>query len=382
MDKSLQALSLYLTEKCNLNCSYCYIKKDFESTLDFKDIKKAVDIFSDYCSSMEPPTITILGGEPLMVYPLLLETIDYLNKKFDNYVQILLFTNGTLLTSEKAAELISKKIKIIISIDGIKKVNDCFRKYYYSPKISTFDAIIKNLKSLDPKIRSQIGVNMVVGPKTVPFLTRNIKFFQKLGVSPIDFSLLCYGFWKESEITALKSEFVKFAKFYSGLFTEKIKGNLFKIDAFEGFIRKNYVCDQMENCHKIKFATDKNFYLCDAFFSIPAEERAKFKVGDLKRGIDIKKIHNYLMEANRGLSKYKCESYLWHKKHRRVCCPFSIYFYMKLQNKNLKEHLLHFYRLSDIYTAVLVCLGNALKNNKKFNEFYFKNDREFFSDNL
>ena len=43
----LQDLSLYLTEKCNLNCTYCYVKKDFESTLTFADTKKAIDIFED-----------------------------------------------------------------------------------------------------------------------------------------------------------------------------------------------------------------------------------------------------------------------------------------------------------------------------------------------
>lgn len=380
--KSLQDLSLYLTEKCNLNCSYCYIKKNFELTLSFPEVQKAVDIFYDHCSPLVPPTITILGGEPLLVYPLLLETSDYLNEKFGGKVQIILFTNGTLLTPKIAEELISKKVRIFVSLDGIKKVNDCYRKYYYSPEISTFDAVIKNLKALPVKIRGRIGVNMVVGPKTAPFLMRNIKFFQKLGLSPIDFSLLCYGFWKESEISAVKSQLAAFVKFYSGLFTGKTKGNSFRTDVLEQMVRKNNYWEQMGDCHRVKFAADKNFYFCDAFFSLPPEKRIAYKVGDLKNGINIKKINGYIAEAGAGLSKVKHPSRLWHAKHRRVYCPFSIYFYTKFSKQNLGEYLKSFYRMSDIYTAVFVSLGNILKNNKKFNNLYFKKNGDLFSDNL
>lgn len=380
--KSLQDLSLYLTEKCNLNCSYCYIKKNFELTLSFPEVQKAVDIFYDHCSSLVSPTITILGGEPLLVYSLLLKTIDYLNEKFNGKVQIILFTNGTLLTPKIAKELISKKVRIFVSLDGIKKVNDCYRKYYYSPEISTFDAVIKNLKILPAKIRDQIGVNMVVGPKTAPFLIRNIKFFQKLGLSPIDFSLLCYGFWKESEISAVKSQLAAFVKFYSGLFTGKTEKKLFRTDVLEQMVRKNNYWEQMGDCHRVKFAADKNFYFCDAFFSLPPGKRIKYKVGDLKNGINIKKINNYIAEAGAGLSKIKHQSRVWHSKHRRVYCPFSIYFYTKFNKQNLGEYLKSFYRMSDIYTAVFVSLGKILKNNKKFNNLYFKKNGDLFSDNL
>lgn len=372
INKSLQDLSLYLTEQCNLNCSYCYIQKNFQSTLNIDQIKKAVDIFFEYCSPLEPATITILGGEPLMVYPLLLETIDYVNKKFEDNVNIILFTNGTLLTPEKVDAIIAKKtVRIFVSLDGIKKVNDCYRKYFKSPEISTFDVVIKNLKKINPDIRKQIGVNMVVGPKTAPYLMKNIKFFQNLKLSPIDFSLLCYGKWEESEVDVLKKELKRFMRFYINLFKSDSTEHLFRMDTLETLVAKNNVWDQMGNCHRVKFAADGNFYFCDAFFSLPPKERTRYKVGDAENGIDLKKINGHIGEASVGLSKIKHKSYDSHREHKRVYCPFSIYFYTKFNKQNLGDYLDSFYRMSDIYTAVFVYLGNILKTNKKFTEFYF-----------
>lgn len=371
VNKSLQDLSLYLTEQCNLNCSYCYIEKNRELTLSIEEIKKAVDIFYEHCSLLSQPTITILGGEPLMTYPLLLEAIDYINKKFERNIDLILFTNGTLLTPERADELILKKVRIFVSLDGLKKVNDCYRKYFYSPEISTFDTVMRNFKAMSKKTRSEIGVNMVVGPKTAPLLLKNIKFFQKLGLKQIDFSLLSYGFWEEEEIKKLKEELSKFLRFYIGLFTGKSKGNLFKIDILEHLLMAGNSWEQMGNCHRVKFAADKNFYFCDAFFSLPPKERLKYSVGDLKKGIIIKNINSHVVEASVNISKVKHESREWHNKHKRVYCPFSIYFYTKFNKQNLGEYLDSFYRMSDIYTAVFVYLGDILKSNKKFVEFYF-----------
>lgn len=369
----LQDLSLYLTEKCNLNCTYCYIKKDFESTLTIADAKKAIDVFEEHCSTLAWPTITILGGEPLLTYKLLLDSVDYARKKFNNKVIIILFTNGTLLTPKKAERLISRNVKIFVSLDGIKKINDCYRKYFYSPKISTFDTVISNLKNLSVELRKKIGVNMVVGPKTAPALLRNIKFFQKLGLNQIDFSILSYGIWKETEIATLKSELNKFIRFYIKIFrNNSASDNLFKMDILESLIVKNNHWDQMGNCFRVKFSADKNFYFCDAFLSLDPSKRIKYSVGNLKNGINMTGINRYIKEAGIGLAGVKNESFKWHSKHRRVYCPFSIYFYTKLSNQNLKKYINTFYRLSDIYTASFVYLGNILKGNKKFNKFYFK----------
>lgn len=380
MDKFLQDFTLYLTEECNLNCSYCYVKKNFELNLSFSDVKKALDRFDEHRSYLTWPVITILGGEPFLRYPLLIKTIDHIKEKYQDKVSIIVFTNGTLLTSEKAEQLISRNVRLFISLDGIKKANDCYRKYFYSPKVSTFDTVIKNIERLPLEIRNKIGLNMVVGPKTIPFLMKSIKYFQKLGLGSIDFSVSAYGIWKAEEMVVLKSELKKFVKFYANLFNSDSKEHIFKVDILDGLIVKNNIWNQMGNCFKVKFAADKNFYFCDAFFSLPFTERAKYKVGDLNKGINIKAISNHTLEANKNIATVKHDSYKWHAKHRRVYCPFGVYFYTKFNNQDLAKHLNSFYRISDIYTAIFVYLAKILKNNKKFHKFYYSEDKTMFLD--
>lgn len=380
MNNFFQDLTLYLTEECNLNCSYCYVKKNFGLNLTLDDVKKAVDIFDEHRSRLTWPVITILGGEPLLRQQLLLQTIDYIQAKYEKKVSIIVFTNGTLLTQKITEDLIARDVRIFISLDGVKKANDCYRKYFHSPKISTFDTVIKNIKALPPEMRKKIGVNMVVGPKTVPFFMKSILYFQRLGLYSIDFSVSSYDVWSEDELKILKKELNKFVKFYISIFSLNSKKNIFKVDILDGLIVKNNIWNQMGSCFKIKFAADKNFYFCDAFFSLSVKDRLKHKVGDLKKGIKVDIVKMYSHEANTNIAKVKHESYKWHAKHKRVYCPFSVYFYTKFNNENLQKNLESFYRISDIYTAVFVYLSKILKNNKKFHDFYYKENKTMFLD--
>ena len=72
--KTFNHLSIYLTERCNLSCTYCYINKNCRKELNFATLKKAVDFF--YYNSGTHKSFSFLGGEPLLAYPILLKTID------------------------------------------------------------------------------------------------------------------------------------------------------------------------------------------------------------------------------------------------------------------------------------------------------------------
>ena len=121
-------LEICLSEKCNLDCDYCFINKSCKGKLIFSSIQKGIEIF--FNTSQKRKLVSFNSGEPLIHFNLLQKTIDCLIKKANNknvHLDIILTTNGILLDKKKLKFLSSKKDKIILnlSLDGRKKVMTC-----------------------------------------------------------------------------------------------------------------------------------------------------------------------------------------------------------------------------------------------------------------
>jgi MoaA/NifB/PqqE/SkfB family radical SAM enzyme len=126
------ALSLELTNKCNLECNYCYggFKKDGKSFWKIEDLKSIFDDFSKIgCMVLE-----LTGGEPL-VHP---EFSEILLLSLNKFKVINILTNGVLLNNH-IIDIIAKhkkRVSVQISIDGcseetnykIRRVKNTFEK--------------------------------------------------------------------------------------------------------------------------------------------------------------------------------------------------------------------------------------------------------------
>lgn len=149
----LQHLRLLITNKCNLDCIYCYANggsynqelKDMSKDV----LKRTIDFFYskyDYINQ-----ISFFGGEPLINVSLIEYACDYINefcslnnKQLPKYSIV---TNGTLINN-RALKLIDKyKIAVNVSIDGPKSLNDSQRKYKNTNN-SVFDDVDKGLVQL------------------------------------------------------------------------------------------------------------------------------------------------------------------------------------------------------------------------------------------
>ncbi|MBF0611600.1 MAG: radical SAM protein [Magnetococcales bacterium] len=116
-------LSLYITNRCNLACKYCFVvdpqysKEFLRSQLDFEEIRRIVDQL--YAMGMR--MIFMLGGEPLV------------HKEFDQIVSYIV-NKGIYLQVVSNGMLVAKKIDALrpvhglcISIDGMEEVTDFLR---------------------------------------------------------------------------------------------------------------------------------------------------------------------------------------------------------------------------------------------------------------
>lgn len=126
------ALTLNVTQNCNLRCKYCYVKKtNFSSSFMTLDTAiRAVD-FILKSKDLESLGISFYGGEPLLNFPVIQGTIKYASEEARKIglpeVKYHLTTNGTLLTDEIIDFLKEYEINVMISIDGTAAIHDAVR---------------------------------------------------------------------------------------------------------------------------------------------------------------------------------------------------------------------------------------------------------------
>ena len=113
--REIEYLRLSLTNKCNLNCSYCKRTDDNGDTLlTFDEIDRIVNIFS----SLGIKKIRLTGGEPLIREDIL--KIISLCKTQYGIADVAITTNGILL-KDMAADLKNAGLdRVNISIDSLK----------------------------------------------------------------------------------------------------------------------------------------------------------------------------------------------------------------------------------------------------------------------
>ena len=107
---------IHLTEKCNLNCTYCYENKK-NKEISFESIKDLIDY--EISRKQAYSIIVFYGGEPLLKKNMIKDTIEYINtKKSKTNFYYGITTNGTLLDEEFIKYMKNNKfIYVAYSID-------------------------------------------------------------------------------------------------------------------------------------------------------------------------------------------------------------------------------------------------------------------------
>lgn len=152
-EKGLKQILLQLTIECNHQCRYCRTSGKYasieaqKSHMSKETCKKAVDFFCEKTHNSKRPFITFYGGEPLLRFDLLRETVAYVKKNHDrNKFSFNLTTNGTLLNKKIIDFFVKNDFYILVSLDGPENINDRYRVSRNGK--GTFNTIIKNLEFL------------------------------------------------------------------------------------------------------------------------------------------------------------------------------------------------------------------------------------------
>ncbi|MEW6606433.1 MAG: radical SAM protein [bacterium] len=134
----------HLTNKCNLECKYCYadIGTKGKNILSNDAIMKILDILAS--SLYESVLIEFHGGEPLLCWEEIKDIILKYHNKRNFYFGIQ--TNGTLLTPKIIDFIKMYSIGIGISIDGPQEIHD--RNRCYPNGKGSFSGVMRGISLL------------------------------------------------------------------------------------------------------------------------------------------------------------------------------------------------------------------------------------------
>ncbi|MBC8500786.1 MAG: radical SAM protein [Nanoarchaeota archaeon] len=144
-------LQWHVTEKCNFQCTHCYLNEDYiKQELSTEECYKVVDNFVDFCKKTDIKqnrNLTLTGGEPILKkdwWKILEYISDY--KKRGLIDRFYIMTNGSTVTDSIIKKYVELGVNYMqISIEGMEKINDEIRgKGNFQKAINGAKIIIQN----------------------------------------------------------------------------------------------------------------------------------------------------------------------------------------------------------------------------------------------
>ena len=143
----IKALCLHVAHTCNLSCSYCFAGqgkyKGERAIMSFDVAKRAIDFLVENSGTRRNLEVDFFGGEPLMNFEVVKETVKYarsIEKEASKNFRFTLTTNGVLL-DDAVTEFCNREMNnVVLSLDGRREVHDRFRKDYKGQ--GSYDVIV------------------------------------------------------------------------------------------------------------------------------------------------------------------------------------------------------------------------------------------------
>lgn len=155
---------IFLTYRCNLNCSYC-----FASNVVFDNNSAKYSLSDDKSNQIisfikrdilkrksKDNSIVFFGGEPTLVP----HVIDYIIRETsDLNLKYSIYTNGLLL-DRIPKYILSKLDTILIAIDGDKAVHEIYKP------VGSYDKILRNVRSIRNEFQGELIARITMEEKT------------------------------------------------------------------------------------------------------------------------------------------------------------------------------------------------------------------------
>ncbi len=196
----IQTLVVNVTNQCNLSCEYCYeygedkiVDTENGSQPKFmseETAQAAVDLALREAGVGKTAHITFFGGETLMNFKVLKQTVGYARKtaaEQGKLVDFSLTTNATLLQPDVIDFLADERIGVTISIDGPQEIQDKFR--VFSNGKGSYDIAAPKIKALLARHRARpIGARVTLTKQTLDVQRIYKHLFDDMGFWEVGFA--------------------------------------------------------------------------------------------------------------------------------------------------------------------------------------------------
>lgn len=169
------SLQWELTPECNHDCVHCYNywRKDFEKIAGLSKSKTEEEYLTlaRKIVELKPVSVTITGGEPLLVFDKIKSSISLLH---ENRIYLTMNTNAVLLNDEICQFLKGKDVHLFISFPCAEpSICDTI-----TSRKGSFERIVKSL-DLVQSYGLDFANNMVVSTKNIDYVEMTIDFLKK-----------------------------------------------------------------------------------------------------------------------------------------------------------------------------------------------------------
>jgi len=320
-------LVLNISQSCNLDCSYCFSDNKKQQHMSFDTASKAIDLFLDYNSGIETFKLSFFGGEPLMNYKTLKQSVFYAKErarlKGIINIQFFIITNGTLLSDDLIHFFDEHHFEVQVSIDGEEKTHDENRKYVSGK--GSFQKTFSNFNKLFETNNIRVSTSSVIS-----------------GKNPLS---NVYEFLKDYPLEHMKMDF--FQNFQQEKLIEFDNANDDSVEEYTHDLEK-LASEYLSNLESLKIPSEYNFkqgimmlwhkkfkkVYCPASFGRfgvsfngniypcgAATSMKKYQLGNINSGVDKRSLADFRTHMSVN-SVPKCES-CWAKPLCLGGCPLT-----------------------------------------------------------
>jgi AdoMet-dependent heme synthase len=177
----------HLTERCNLRCRHCYQEGGQSEELGFSAIERGIDEATQMVEAWQAaydlefsPSFNVTGGEPFLRPDL----VEILESMVSRGWEVYLLSNGTLITSDRAAILAELGISgVQVSLEGPEKVHELIR----GP--GSFAAALNGVRHL-LQAGVRVSLNTTLSRLNAPYFMDLVELAASLKVPRLGFSRL------------------------------------------------------------------------------------------------------------------------------------------------------------------------------------------------